>query len=143
MNQRDLNKSRDMMNSKQREIETLPDYLDGTLSPEKLGEFERLLQSDTALAKETQELGALLQILHQLPAQEPVIDVWPELEPKLVQFQLEERMGVFARWRFRGARFLSNFASGAILFTQAVALNTENQMRRYVMPDSLASGGEG
>jgi anti-sigma factor RsiW len=143
MNQRDLNKSRDMMNSKQREIETLPDYLDGTLSPEKLGEFERLLQSDTALAKETQELGALLQILHQLPAREPVIDVWPELEPKLVQFQLEERMGVFARWRFRGARFLSNFASGAILFTQAVALNTENQMRRYVMPDSLASGGEG
>lgn len=131
------------MNSKQREIETLPDYLDGTLSPEKLGEFERLLQSDTALAKETQELGALLQILHQLPAREPVIDVWPELEPKLVQFQLEERMGVFARWRFRGARFLSNFASGAILFTQAVALNTENQMRRYVMPDSLASGGEG
>ncbi|MBB6052238.1 anti-sigma factor family protein [Armatimonas rosea] len=131
------------MNSKQREIETLPDYLDGTLSPEKLGEFERLLQSDTALAKETQELGALLQILHQLPAREPVIDVWPELEPKLVQFQLEERMGVFARWRFRGARFLSNFASGAILFTQAVALNTENQMRKYVMPDSLASGGEG
>ena len=135
--------SRDMMNSKQLEYETLPDYLDGALSSEKLREFERLLQNDTVLAKETQELGELLQVLHKLPAREPVIDVWPELEPKLVQFQLEERMGVFARWRFRGARFLSNFASGAILFTQAVALNTESQMRKYVMADSLASGGEG
>jgi anti-sigma factor RsiW len=131
-----------MMNSKQLDIETLPDYLDGTLSSEQLEEFERHLHKESGLAKEVQDLSQILQFLHQLPAQEPVIDVWPELEPKLVQHQLEERMGLFARWRFRGARFLSNFASGAILFTQAVALNTENQMRRYVMPDSLASGGE-
>jgi anti-sigma factor RsiW len=141
MTNRNEQKSRDMMNSKQRDIETLPDYLDGTLSPQQLEAFEQHLQKESGLAKEVQDLSQVLQLLHQLPAQEPVLDVWPELEPKLVQYQLEERMGLFARWRFRGARFLSNFASGAILFTQAVALNTENQMRRYVMPDSLASGG--
>ena len=133
---------RDTMNSKQPGNETLADFLDGTLSPQKRKEFDRLLQSNPVLTKETQELSEILQILHQLPPREPVIDVWPELEPKLLQFQLEERMGLFARWRFRGARFLSNFAFGAILFTQAVALNTETKMRKYVMPDAVASEGE-
>lgn len=132
-----------MMNRKQWDHETLPDYVDGTLSSEQRSEFERLLDQDPVLAREAQELSRLLEVLHQLPQREPVIDVWPELEPRLAQFQAEERMGLFARWRFRGARFLSNVASGAILFTQAVALNTENQMRKYVMPDSVASGGEG
>lgn len=134
---------RKTMNSKQLDHDTLPDFLDGTLTAEKRQEFERALQSNPALATETQELSQLLQLLHQLPPREPVIDVWPELEPKLVQFQLEERMGLFARWRFRGARFLSNFAFGAILFTQAVALNTETKMRKYVMPDAVGAGGEG
>jgi anti-sigma factor RsiW len=122
--------------------ETLADLLDGTLSPQKLKEVERLLQGNTSVAREAQELSEVLQILHQLPQREPVIDVWPELEPQLVQHQLEERMGLFTRWRFRGARFLSNFASGAILFTQAVALNTESKMRKFVMADSFVSGGE-
>lgn len=134
---------REIMNGKQLDNEKLADFLDGTLSAEKRKEFERVMQSDLALTKEADELAVVLQLLHQLPQREPVIDVWPELEPKLVQFQLEERMGLFARWRFRGARFLSNFAFGAILFTQAVALNTETKMRRYVMPEAVSSGGEG
>ena len=142
MIRRDVKNSRDMMNSKQLEHETLPDFLDGALSAEKRKEFERALQADTVLARETQELASVLQILHELPPREPVIDVWPELEPKLVQHQLEERMGLFARWRFRGARFLSNFASGVIIFTQAVAQNTEHKMRKFVMADSFVSGGD-
>jgi anti-sigma factor RsiW len=133
---------REPMNSKQLEPNTLPDFLDGALSSERQKEFERALQGNPALATEAQELSQVLQLLHQLPAREPVIDVWPELEPKLVEFQLEERMGLFARWRFRGARFLSNFASGAILFTQAVAQNTEQKMRKFVMADSFVSGRE-
>ncbi|WP_395088220.1 hypothetical protein [Armatimonas sp.] len=100
-------------------------------------------QLDNETLADFQELSEVLQLLHRLPQREPVLDVWPELEPKLVQFQLEERMGIFARWRFRCARFLSNFAFGAILFTQAVALNTETKMRRYVMPEAVSSGGEG
>jgi anti-sigma factor RsiW len=134
---------RDTMNSKQLDYDTLPDFLDGALSVEKRQEFEKAMQGDPALARETEELSQVLALLHQLPQREPVIDVWPELEPKLIQHQLEERMGLFARWRFRGVRFLSNFASGAILFTHAVALNTETKMRKYVMPGSLTSGGEG
>ena len=134
---------REIMNSKQLDNETLADFLDGTLSPQKLKEVERLLQGNSSVARDAQELSEVLQLLHQLPQREPVLDVWPELEPKLVQFQLEERMGIFARWRFRCARFLSNFAFGAILFTQAVALNTENKMRQYVMPEAVSSGGEG
>ena len=134
---------REIMNGKQLDNEKLAEFLDGTLSPEKRREFERVMQSDLALTQEANELAVVLQLLHQLPQREPVIDVWPELEPKLVQFQLEERMGLFARWRFRGARFLSNFAFGAILFTQAVALNTETKMRRYVMPEGVSSGGDG
>ena len=103
----------------------------------------RDIMNSKQLDHEPPEFAEILQLLHTLPQREPVIDVWPELEPKLIQHQLEERMGLFARWRFRGARFLSNFASGAILFTHAVALNTETKMRKYVMSGSLASDGEG
>ena len=74
---------REIMNSKQLDNETLADFLDGTLSPQKLKEVERLLQGNSSVARDAQELSEVLQLLHQLPQREPVLDVWPELEPKL------------------------------------------------------------
>lgn len=134
---------RSEMNKKNNQYESLSDYLEGGLSEEKKRELDQVRSQDALLDQEVRELQLLLKTLHQLPAREPVIDVWPELEPKLLQVQAEERLNVFARAQVRVARFLSNFASGTILFTQAVAMNTEAKMRKYVLHDSLTLGGGG
>lgn len=85
---------------------------------------------------EPQDMEAMLRILHTLPPREPVIDLWAELAPKVAEIQAEDRLGVIERLQLRGHRFLSNFASGAILFTQAFAMNTQRKMQKYVLHDS-------
>jgi len=128
---------RSEMNGRNNQYDVLSDYVEGNLSAAQLREFDRARHDDPELDKEASELRTLLTVLHRLPPQEPVIDVWPELQPKLALIQAEERMGFFVRWRCRIERFLSNFASGAILFTHAVAINTERQMRKYVLSEEV------
>ena len=130
------------MNGKNNQYESLSDYLEGALSAQQERQLTQARAEDAPLDREVRQLQQLLRTLHELPAREPVIDVWPELAPKLALAQAEERLGVFARSQLRVARFLSNFASGTILFTQAVAMNTESKMRKYVLHDTLILGEE-
>lgn len=130
------------MNKKNNQYELLSDYLEGSLPNEQKNILEQARNQDSDLDNEVRHLQVLLQTLHDLPPREPIIDVWPEILPELQVIQAEERLSVFARWQLRVARFLSNFASGTILFTQAVAMNTESRMRRYVLQDNLILGEE-
>ena len=130
------------MNKKHNQYDSLSEYVEGTLPVDQMLEVDRARTDDGKLDQEVRQLQQLLQTLHELPPREPVIDVWPELAPKLIQIQAEQRLNVFSRWQLQIARFLSNFASGTILFTQAVAMNTESKMRRYVLQDSLILGEE-
>jgi hypothetical protein len=88
---------------------------------------------------EEAELRQVLGILHALPRREPVIDLWAELGPKVAAVQAEESLGLAQKARLRGASFLSNFATGAILFTQAMAMNTQSAMQKYVVQDARTS----
>ena len=91
------------------------------------------------------ELQMLLRFFHDsVPAREPVLDIWAELAPKVAAWEAEERLGAAAKVRLRSHRFLHNVAAGAILFTQALAMNTEAHMHKYLMGDSLQfAGGSG
>lgn len=111
----------------------LSEYLEGSLAPPEREAMERLLQEDTALAREAEMLKKMLATLHALPSREPVLDVWQELSPKVEQVVAEQRLGVVDLLRLRGTRFLASFAEGTILWTQALALNTESRMRKYVL----------
>ena len=93
--------------------------------------------------EEERTLAALLNVLHRLPAREPVLDIWRELEPKVEAVLAEERLGMGARLQVRVGRFLSNLAAGSILFTQALAMNTEARMRKYLIQDPFLAGEEG
>jgi len=78
----------------------------------------------------------MLRFLHeQLPPREPALDIWIELGPKAAEIMAEQRMDVPARLKRRASRFLGNVAAGAILFTHALAANTEAAMRRYLIQD--------
>lgn len=121
----------------------LSEYLEGELASPERERIEAQLASDADLAREAHEMAAVIRLLHQVPRREPVLDIWSELSPKIEAYKAEEKLGVGARVRLRAGRFLGNVAMGAILFTQALAMNTEAHMRKYLISDPLTLGEGG
>lgn len=123
--------------------EALSDYLDGGLDPPTRQTVAEHLMHCAACAQEERSLSAMLTLLHeQLPRREPALDIWAELAPKVAAIQAEERLGFPARMQLRAGRFLNNVAVGAILFTQALALNTAARMQKYLLTDPFQMTGE-
>jgi anti-sigma factor RsiW len=118
--------------------DSLSDYIDGSLPPPERQGIEAQIEQDPAAAREMYELTQVLEVLHTLPRREPVLDLWRELAPKVAAIHAEERLGIPARLRLRAQRFLASFAEGTILFTQALAMNTEARMGKYLPHDPLA-----
>lgn len=122
--------------------EELSDYLEGTLVSGRSEAVEAHLQTCTLCAAEERSLASLLSVLHGLPRREPVLDLWTELSPKVEEVNAEMRLGVFGLLRLRAGRIVSNFAAGTILFTRALAVNTESSMRKYLVQDPFFNGEE-
>jgi len=122
--------------------EELSDYLEGSLTASRQAAVASHLQSCAACSQEARFLTSMLSVLRQLPPREPVLEIWSELEPKVAAIVAEERMGFLQRMQHRIIRILSNFAAGSILFTQAVAVNTEARMRKYLIQDPFLAGEE-
>jgi anti-sigma factor RsiW len=122
---------------------TLSDYVENTLSPSGRQKVEQHLAGCAGCAREAHQLQSLLSLLHdQIPAREPSLDIWAELAPKIEEFQAEERLSIPARLKLRTGRFLNNLATGSILFTQALAMNTQRRMQKYLISDPFQIGGE-
>ena len=117
----------------------LSEYLEGGLAPPEREALERLLGEDEGLARDARRLEATLATLHALPRREPALDVWQELSPRVEQVLAEERLGLLGLLRLRGTRFLASFAEGTILWTHAVAMNTEARMGKYVLRHPFAA----
>lgn len=120
--------------------EHLSEYLEGELPPSEREALEKALAQDPELAREYQEFEKTLKLMHSLPRREPVLDIWLEMAPKVDRILAEEKLSMGERLRLRGTRFLANFAEGAILWTQALAMNTEARMGKYVA-HPLGRGG--
>jgi predicted anti-sigma-YlaC factor YlaD len=120
----------------------LSDYVEDALTPERRQAVETHLSTCPACAAEARQLKSLLALLHErVPRREPVLDIWAELSPKIEELRQEERMPVAARVHRRTSRFLNNFATGAILFTQALAMNTQNRLQKYLINDPYHLSG--
>jgi anti-sigma factor RsiW len=114
----------------------LSEYLEGGLPPPQRQSIETHLIGCADCAREKQELSALLRLFaERVPPREPSLDIWAELGPKVAAQVAEERLSLPARAQLRSGRFLNNVASGAILFTKALAANTERRLRKYVVSD--------
>jgi len=121
--------------------ELLSDYVEGNLTPERHALIAARLCDNPELSREAESLASMLTILHDhIPRREPVLDIWSELAPKIAAMQAEERLGVGERVRLRTGRFLSAVALGAILFTQAVAMNTSRRLQKYLLMDPYRLG---
>jgi anti-sigma factor RsiW len=121
-------------------LERLSDYVEGNLSPSEQEAVAQYLERDTpeskAAAQEANDLARMLTVLHsRVPRREPTLDIWQEFNPKMQHYLQEEKMSVADRVKLRAGRFLSNVAAGTILFTHAVAVNTESKMKKYLVED--------
>jgi hypothetical protein len=116
--------------------ESLSDFLEGGLPPPVRQRITTHLDGCAACAHEARQMEALMRLLHErLPRREPSLDIWAELGPKVVAYEEEERLGLGHRFRLRVSRFVGDVAAGAILFTQALAMNTEDKLKKYLVTD--------
>jgi anti-sigma factor RsiW len=121
-------------------LERLSDYVEGNLSPSEQETIAQYLTRDTpeakAAAQEANDLARMLTVLHnRVPRREPTLDIWREFNPKMQHYLQEEKMSVGDRVKLRAGQFLSNVAAGTILFTHAIAVNTESKMKKYLVED--------
>ncbi len=117
----------------------LSDYREGGLPPPVRQSVQAHLSECDACAREDRELSTMLQFLRErVPPREPSLDIWVELEPRVAAYIAEERMNLWKRMQIRLGRFVGNVAAGAILFTQALAMNTEEKLQKYLLTDSYS-----
>lgn len=116
--------------------EALSDFLEGGLDPPRHQEIADHLLSCDRCAREERELAQMMRVVRErVGRREPVLDLWAEFVPKLAAVRAEERLGLAARLQLRAGRFFHNVAYGAILFTQALAMNTAERMQKYLLAD--------
>lgn len=124
------------MTCKQFQEALLPAYRENGLAPHEHQAVARHVAGCPDCAREDEDIAAMLHVLHtHVPRHEPVLDLWAEFAPKMAEVRAEERLGMAARLRLRTARFWGNVALGAILWTQAVALNTSVRFQKYLLVD--------
>jgi anti-sigma factor RsiW len=125
--------------------EALSEYVEGGLPVPLRQSVAAHLAGCAHCADEERQMAAMFKFLHNtLPKREPVLDMWTELAPKIAAIQAEEHLSIAARLKLRTGKFLGTVAAGAILFTQALAINTEARMRKYLLSDPFLVGeGEG
>ena len=123
--------------------QTLSDYLEGSLSSPEQEQVAAHLTTCGECAHEARQMEMMLRLFREdCVRREPVLDIWAELAPKVEQVMAEERLGVLDRFRLRSVRFWNNVAAGAILFTQALAMNTEARLHKYLLMDPFHLHGE-
>ena len=116
--------------------ESLSGYLEEGLSSSDHIRTEAHLANCPACQREMREMQMMLDLFKdRCVRREPSLDLWAELAPKVDQVIAEERVHFFDRVRLRGSRFCNNVAAGAILFTSALAMNTEARLRKYLLSD--------
>jgi len=116
--------------------ESFSAYLEEGLSSAGQARIEAHVATCSSCARELREMKMMLDLFKgQCVRREPSLDLWTELAPKVDQVMAEESLGFLDRFRLRGSRFCNNVAAGAILFTSALAMNTEARLRKYLLSD--------
>lgn len=113
------------------------EYVEGTLEEEEKDQFQAFLAANPESAAELMQFERTLSLVHRLPAQEPMLDMWAEFAPKMNEYLAEQKTDPMKRLRHKLAGFRSSFSEGMILWTHAVATRTQAQLGKYLLRDPL------
>jgi len=113
------------------------EYVEGTLDEEEKDQFQAFLAANPESAAELMQFERTLSLVHRLPAQEPMLDMWAEFAPRMNEYLAAQKTDPMKRLRHKLADFRSSVSEGMILWTHAVAARTQAQLGKYLLRDPL------
>jgi anti-sigma factor RsiW len=78
--------------------ELLSEYLDKTLDENRTDEVRRHISACVECRAELEDLRKTLNVVHALPREEPITDLWQEFAPKVAGIQAEMRLSPVRRY---------------------------------------------
>lgn len=109
--------------------ELMSDYLEQyPAEPETARLTEHLAGCDDCRA-ELADLEETLRVVHGLPREEPVLDLWDEFAPKFMEICAETRLGFMDRVRLYFAHLFSAISEGWEIFITTVHYNMTRKIR--------------
>ncbi len=111
--------------------ELFSDYLEEYLAEPDLSRLIDHLAECEGCRDELDELQRALGVIHDLPAQEPVFDMWAEFAPMCAKVRAESRLSLADRIRRSFSHFREQLREGAMIFTAVVRYNTHRKLHRF------------
>ena len=115
--------------------ELFSDYLEEYLIEPDLSRFMDHLGGCEGCRNELDELQQALGVIHDLPPEEPVLDLWTEFVPYCAQIRAESRMSLADRIRRSFAHFRARLHEGAMIFTAVLRHNTCRKLEWFSTGD--------
>ena len=103
--------------------ELMSDYFEQYLAEPEASLLAEHLADCGECQAELEELGKTLAVVHGLPRQQPMGDLWPEFAPKFAEIRAEMQISLLERIRQWLIRLLDAIAEGWAIFVTTVRLN--------------------
>lgn len=115
--------------------ELFSDYLEEYLVEPDLSRLMDHLSGCEGCRDELHELQKALGVIHDLPRQQPVFDMWAEFVPMCAKIRAESRLNLVDRLRRSFSHFRERLLEGAVIFTAVVGYNTFGKFQRFSAGD--------
>ena len=103
----------------------MSDYLEEYLADSEADVLMEHLADCEECRAELAELDQMLDVVHGLPRQTPVSDLWEEFAPKFAEIRAEMRAGIRGRTILYFAHLWDAIIEGWTIFVSAVRYNTK------------------
>jgi len=126
-----------MLNCQQAK-EQFSDYYDGALDVNR-ADMQTHLAGCPSCAAEYRSLARTIEMIRAIPAEEPVLDLWPEFVPQLDAFEAEQKLGLRERLRRNWLLMMARLSEGIILYTTHMAQRASRGLGKYLIYDPFAA----
>jgi len=109
--------------------ELMSDYLEQYLAEPEVARLTEHLAGCGGCRGELAELEETLRVVHGLPAEAPVGDLWDEFAPKFAEICAESRLGVMDRIGLYFAHLFMAISEGWEIFVTTVTHSTGRKLR--------------
>lgn len=103
--------------------ELMSDYFEQYLAEPEEGLLREHLADCGECRAELADLEKTLTIVHGLPRQAPIADLWPEFAPKFAEIRAEMQVSLLERMRLYFVRLFDALSEGWAIFVTTVRMN--------------------